>query len=358
VFWSYLESNDVPPLVLADTRFPCQHLAVHDGQALPFRVRAFHKRIALEFSHILTDGNGALHFLRALLAEYLRRGAGLVPENTVDLMLAGQEPHPEEFEDAFRRYRTKGLPKPHSRPRVWHLPQPAEEPGIYHITTGLLSLSAIKALAQAHRASLTEYLVAHLLAVFQGIWEETPGRGLPICVDVPADLRRFFPSRTLRNFFVTVQATIDPRLGHYDWEEILTKVKYQLRSSLDAKELSRQIARNVGAERHLLLRTIPFAVKGHVLPEIYRRMNLRTSTMTFSNLGRVTLPAPLSSAVERFDVISINPNLRKISCGCISFGDTLSLTFGRTLREALVERAFFARLAQQGCRIQVESNQV
>ncbi|MFC1762874.1 hypothetical protein ACFL6U_12450, partial [Planctomycetota bacterium] len=149
---------------------------------------------------------------------------------------------------------------------------------------------------------------------------------------------------------------IDPRLGHYPFEQILETVHHQMRQHLTQKELRRQIARNVGAERHPFLRTVPWVVKGQVLPQVYRRMSLLTKTTTLSNLGRISLPAPLDQAVERFDLLPMHPNLRKIGCACIGYGDKFVLTFTRTLKEAIVERLFFCQLTDRGCHVHIESN--
>jgi NRPS condensation-like uncharacterized protein len=357
VFWPYLEANNAVPQVLADSRYPCEYLSLHRGQAFPFRVRAFHRRVAVEFSHILTDGNGALHFLRSLVAEYLRRHEGLAPDDPADLMLPGQVPDPEESEDAFRRYHTHGLPKPEPRQRTWHLPQTEDRAGTYHITSGTLSLAELKAQADSHRVTVTEFLCALLLKVLQDLHDlDPPRRKRPITVDVPVNLRQILPSRSLRNFFVTVQVSIDPRLGHYPFDQILESVHHRIRHQLTEKELRRQIARNVGAERHPLLRTIPRVIKGRAMPEIYRRVSLLTTTSSLSNLGRVTLPPPLDAAVERFDLVPIHPNLRKVACACIGYGGTLVITFGCTLKEAIVERLFFRELTERGCHVHIESN--
>ncbi len=357
VFWSYLEANSCVPRVLADSRFPCEYLPVHRGQAFPFRVRAFHRRLAVEFSHILTDGNGALHFLSSLVTEYLRRHEGLIPDDPAGLMLPGQTPDPEESEDAFRRYHTSGLPKPESRQRTWHLPQTQDRAGTYHLTTGTLLLAELKAQADTHQVTVTEFLCALMLAVLQDLHDlDPPRRKRPITVDVPVNLRRILPSRTLRNFFVTVQVSIDPRLGHYPFDQILETVHHRMRHQLTEKELRRQIARNVGAERHPLLRTIPRVIKGHAMPEIYRRMSLLTTTSSLSNLGRVMLPPPLDGAVERFDLVPMHPNLRKIACACIGYADKLAVTFGCTLKEAIAERLFFRQLTERGCHVLIESN--
>jgi hypothetical protein len=232
---------------------------------------------------------------------------------------------------------------------------------VFHVTTGIVSLEKFRACAGQHQVSLTELLAALYLDAFQAHLRQLSPRqqrlrARPICLDVPVNLRGLFPSRTLRNFFLPVYLTIDPRLGHYTFDEILKKVHHSMRAGLDLKELSRQITRNVGAERHPFIRTLPFWVKGQVLSVVYHRLSLRRTTSSLSNLGRVTMPPELSEAIDRFEFVPVFPNARKISCGCIGFGDRLYITFGRTLTQPVVEQTFFRRLVAMGCPVKIETN--
>jgi hypothetical protein len=112
----------------------------------------------------------------------------------------------------------------------------------------------------------------------------------------------------------------------------------------------------VGAERHPFIRTLPFWVKGQVLSVVYHRLSLRRTTSSLSNLGRVTMPPELSESIDRFEFVPVFPNARKISCGCIGFGDRLYITFGRTLTQPVVEQTFFRRLVAMGCPVKIETN--
>ncbi|MCP4454972.1 MAG: hypothetical protein GY809_26225, partial [Planctomycetes bacterium] len=137
MFWPCYEPNRHVPQVQADAKSPCQAFVVRGRGRFPFRVRAYHARIAVEFSHAVTDANGALEFLKSLVAEYLRQG-GIVPEEPQGLMRPGQTPDPEECEDAFRKYCQKGLPHPEKRARAFRLKMPVEPRGVFHITTGIV----------------------------------------------------------------------------------------------------------------------------------------------------------------------------------------------------------------------------
>ncbi len=72
LFWHYWEKNALSPKIMSDSKYPQQKLQITKKGIFPFRVRAFQNRIAVEFHHSLTDGTGALTFLRAIVGEYLR----------------------------------------------------------------------------------------------------------------------------------------------------------------------------------------------------------------------------------------------------------------------------------------------
>lgn len=69
-----------------------------------FRVIVYKNRIAVEFFHAITDGNGALVFLKTLLAEYLYQKHGLNVPKEDGVLGRLEEPSEEELEDSFLRF--------------------------------------------------------------------------------------------------------------------------------------------------------------------------------------------------------------------------------------------------------------
>ncbi len=52
-------------------------------------------------------------------------------------------------------------------------------------------------------------------------------------------------SKTMRNFFISVTPMIDPRLGHYTFEEILKYMHHFMKITVDEKYVRQQIRQNV-----------------------------------------------------------------------------------------------------------------
>ena len=79
-----------------------------------------------------------------------------------------------------------------------------------------MSVSEVMAAAKRYGATITEYLNAVLLqALLTRQKEDRRSRLRPVKIAMPVNLRRFFPSITLRNFITMIFPGVDPRLGEY-----------------------------------------------------------------------------------------------------------------------------------------------
>ncbi|TFG81963.1 MAG: hypothetical protein E4H20_08670, partial [Spirochaetales bacterium] len=135
MFWFYFERNNRPLLPVADSKYPMQKPEAGIPGAHLYRVRAYKDRIALEVSHIITDGSGGLILLKTILGEYFRlSGMEVRYENGVLDPSGG--PEPEEWEDSFARYSVPGTPAPPPEKPAWHIPGALLPQGQLRVTTG------------------------------------------------------------------------------------------------------------------------------------------------------------------------------------------------------------------------------
>lgn len=77
MFWYCVEELAQAPHVMPDEYYPCTRMSFQEIKQCAFRVLYYKKRIAIEFFHALTDGNGGIIFLKTLLAEYLLQKYGV-----------------------------------------------------------------------------------------------------------------------------------------------------------------------------------------------------------------------------------------------------------------------------------------
>lgn len=355
LFWYYLQRDDKIPGLHPLSRVPVSVMSGRPGNAHLLRVQARGATIAVDFSHVLTDGAGAVRFLGTLATQYLRlRG----------VRVSGWEPFldPEtppatgEYEDAYNRFFDPGLPDPGRLSPAWHLPEPARSR--YRVVTGRMPVEETLALARSHGVSLTEYLVAVYLQSLAAVRVSAAdgGDGPPpgiLRIEVPVNMRRFFPSETMRNFSLYVSPEIDLSPGRYTFEEIVQRVHHSMSLQVDRGELGRQIARNVRAQRNPLIRITPLFLKNLLFSYIRERMGERPYSGVLTNLGRITVPDGIAPHIEAFGVmLGPNPRMKK-NCAILSFRNELSINFGSVIDNREMERLFFTHLVRAGVRVRV-----
>ncbi|HUX20104.1 MAG TPA: hypothetical protein VMW69_02620, partial [Spirochaetia bacterium] len=331
LFWYYLVKKNRIPKLEADGRSPCMDSPRKRRGRYLFHVRAYRRRISVEFSHMLTDGSGGIAFLRSLLLEYFAL-LGTSVEVDHDILLPDSPIDPEEYEDAYHKFYNPEIPGPPREKKSFQLPAPLLPVGTYEIITGIVSIDKLKEAASAHGATLTVFLSAVLLHAVQAHYFDLPKRkrrpGKIIRIEVPVNLRNLYPSKSMRNFSLYVTPGIDPRLGRYTFEEIISEVHHFMKVAINERAINQQIARNIRGELHLVVRAIPLFFKNLVIRRIYYTLGESLFSTCLTNLGPVTMPEPIASHIERFEVVSPPSVTNKTNCGIVTYNGRAYITFG------------------------------
>jgi hypothetical protein len=348
LFWYFLQRDDEIPELYPMSDVPTSVMPTQWGSRHLLRVQARGATIAVDFSHVLTDGAGAVCFLGTLVTQYLHL-RGVHVTRWEPFFDPGARPAAGEFEDAYKRYFDQSLPGPARLSPAYHLP--GETRSRYRVISGRLPVSDMLELARTHGVSLTEYLVAlyiHGLAQVRSLGDD--GGGI-VRIEVPVDVRRVHPSKTMRNFSLFVSPEIDTRLGAFGFDEIVQRTHHGMRMQVDRRELDRQIARNVRAERNPFIRILPLFLKDLMISYVRKRFGERPYSGVLSNLGRIEVPEEIDDHIESFGVI-LGPNSRaKKNCALVSFRNDLVINFGSVIESREVERVFFTHLAEAGARV-------
>ena len=357
-FWFYLQQVDCAPEIGEEYSYPLVYMNRGEMSRCALRVIVRGRRIAVEFFHALTDGTGALIFLKNLIAEYLEQRHGILIPTEHGILDRSSEPTEGELEDSFLKY---AGPVPASRrdTNAWHMYGEAEKDGFLHMTCMKLPVSELLELSHRYGSTLTVFTGALMMTALLNLQKEkTPEvrRQKPIKLLIPINLRQLFPSTTLRNFAMYTIPELDPRLGEYTLEEIIEIIKHKMGAEFTKKHMSRVIATNVNDEKNPLVRLIPLPIKNAVMKAIFDSVGERKSCLTLSNLGQVKLPEIMYPYVERFDFILGVQADAPYNCGMLSYGDTVYVNFIRNIRDAELERHFHAVLRDMGIPVTVESN--
>ncbi len=358
LFWRYLEPNDRPgPFVQKDVRNPCQPMYFKANNRYLVRVYYFRNRIALEAHHSLGDGTGGMCVLMTLTATYLRLLGVEGIENEGFVLDIHGMPKEEELEDAYMRYANAKVCPPRMEERSYRVRGTAEPFYTLNIIDGIMSVSEVMTAAKRYGATITEYLNAVLLQALLTKQEQDHRVHLrPVKIAMPVNLRRFFPSVTLRNFITMIFPGVDPRLGDYTFEEIVIQVRNYMRYYLNEKLLRGDITTNANTQRNPFIRIVPLFVKDFVVRLFYTKVQDRNSSAGLTNMGKMNVPEGMKDYIERFDIYMGQPFSRRTNCAIISFGDTLTVNFASSIVETDVERYFFRRLVRDGIHVKIESN--
>ncbi|HQN82266.1 MAG TPA: hypothetical protein PK485_05865, partial [Bacteroidales bacterium] len=357
-FWYYLESSCSLTPVVVDDRMPCRRC---DKEGPLLRILVADNRISAEFSHMLTDGGGALEYFKTLLARYfLNRGIEVPPGFLY--MDPSEKPDPEEFEDAYNRFFSENIPANSRRPKAFHLPFPLNRKPSLGIISATLPVAALKEKAREKQVNITVYLAAVYIHAIQQIFEDLswPARKKKtgkISVQIPVNMRNLYPSKTMRNFSLFVMPEMDRRLGHYTFDQILKSVYHQMQLETDVKLVSKILSRNVGSERNIIVRAIPLFIKNPILRMNFKKMGCSQYSGVMSNLGGIYFPKSMMQHIKSVMVVPPPPNkLTKVSCGMIGFNDQIAITFGNITRSRELERNFFRFLTSENIPVTITYN--
>lgn len=355
IFWHYFQVLDKKLLIERETTYPCQAFSFNKRTQV-FRVLYLDNKISFETFHSLTDGGGATKFFNTLLIRYFELcGADFDDLNSFDCNTRDL-PRLEENEDAFKRVATKQKSRGRGEKKAYQVTGNVEPVQKLRTVTGLIDLKMLKEVAHQHNATINQLLTA---VYFESLLMDKKYKNThldkPIKISVPVNMRKFFPSVTLRNFSQFVNMELPVEQEGASFEQILDRVREESKN-FNIDYLQGSINANVKSERNFLVRIMPLAVKNFALKIAYNFVGEKQFTTTLTNIGKVTLPAKASEYIEHYFVVLGATKLNKINLTAISFGEECAVTFSTRLQETAIIRNFFCKLVELGLQPKIFSN--
>ncbi len=348
-FWHYLDTTKRRFNISPEEGIPCQPLQVSTSGSQSFRVLYYNNRISVEFFHVLTDGTGGLTFLKVLTAEYLRlTGIDFKPHDSV--WEIGATPATEEFENAFAK-----------------VPQSSTASGFVDKTAVQMNgkLSAIKpcrilhfkmdaqqlkAVAQKHNSTVSVYMLAQMFLAGRAATDDLHGEA---SIQVPVNMRKFYPSKTVRNFSMYCGVRL-PVSEINDIDGIIEPIREQIHQKT-AKEVMSQML--TATERLVgMLKLIPLVIKQPVAKLVYGFLGDKIFSNTLSNMGIIEMPPELAPHIDSFDFV-LGPEIsNRVSCTMVTFGNTATFTVTKMTVDPSFEEKMYDLLTADGIQVQVEGS--
>lgn len=356
LFWYYFETNLKTPIVEIETGSPCKYIATENNNDFLFKVTYYKNKINLELFHSITDGNGAIEFLKLITYNYLsllktnnyhkiKKGVDdyLYSINTEDSYIKNYDKHYKTSLNNRSAFTIKGKSLPFYNNRAIH---------------ANMSTDKLLKYCKSKNITIGEYFTAKLIyAIYNTKYKNSKSRK-NIKIYIPVNLKKFFDSTTITNFFSYI--TIDANITKKDYENfdfILNFVKNEFAKKLNKKEFASKISNNVSAEKNIFVRLIPLFIKKYSVKLGYIKASTHHTT-TLSNLGKIKILEKYKNDIVSF-LFLISPSLsEKIKCSICSYEDNLVVTFCSCLQDDKIEQYFFKSIIDDGIYIDIFGNNV
>lgn len=350
LFWHYLETTDVKPVVSKEHARPCPVLYGQDYTGiLHYSVTYFHNRINVELFHALSDGTGALEFLNILVQNYLRL---IHPDEMQDVSIGLGASADDLSQDSFKKfysrngksaghvqksYHIHGLKLPYNQLQFFEVSMPSAE---------LLKLS------KQYQISLSSLIGAKLM---MAIYDDMPAlkRKQPISISMPVNLRNYYPSETARNFFNNVSIS-HIFTGDETLESLAKEYDAKLKNILQPEQIRSQMDHYQFLEHLFFIRMIPLFIKQPVVRFFSKKEGKRVSAV-ISNLGVMKLPAPMQQYVIKYTAFCSHNELFMTIC---SYQDEMVLGITSGYRNTGVLKNFVRSFSKEGIPVTLQATEV
>ncbi len=352
IFWYYLESTGTRAVV-EEEHLPALHeLYVPGRKNLLFRVMWYRRRISAEMYHALADGTGGFTFFRHLVAEYLAEKYGLDRASLPDDSSSVEE----KQADAFRRfYRSAKSSKNWFRElhpvKAYQLKGQKDPDLRLHLTEGTVSVREILQLAHAHKVTVGILTAAiYVESVIRMM--DARDHHKPVVIGVPVNLRQFFPSETMRNFYGVIHVHFQPE--HYDGtlESILPEVAADFEDQLGEEKIFRTMNSYAALEHNWAIKMVPLFIKDRVI-SLFSGRREGSVTTSLSNVGKVRLPEEFAPYVDKFCGYM---SCKTVFVCILTYEDRMVFGFVSAYRRHSLERNFFRRLTELGIGVEIGSD--
>lgn len=353
MFWFYLEENKQLPLVEKENAHILEPIDKYQSRGYLFRVVYFENKITMEVFHTLTDGYGATEFMKSLVFCYLN----LLDKNidSEGKILVDDENIHEKTHDSFQKIYDKSVKPDRSEMRALHFKGTQYDDYWLSVITGIIPKSQFKEIINKYNCSYTQFMVGLLTYCANKVPYILEKKKYPFQVFVAVDLRRLFPSKSLRNFSMIVQSSMKLN-SNTTLEECVKIAKEQLTERISEKYLLPRVIGNVKFEKMWILRLVPLVLKKIALKIGYARASSKSNSLCISNLGNIELPTDMRKYVTK--IIFSNGAMKEtpINMGVTYYNDNMYLTFTSSIVERDFQKVFFRELANLGLDITLENN--
>ena len=349
-FWHYIDAIKKRFAIEEEQFLPCSNINVSKLGKQSFKVLYYQNRISVEIFHVLTDGYGGIVFLSTLVSEYLKLIGKEIGFNELVLNV-NENVSREEIEDEFLTKhltsKTTGLIDSKALMLDGKLSniRPCQ---LIHFDLDAIKL---KELAHNYKITVNELMLSYLFLVLS---YSTSKDGY-IKIQVPVNMRKYYKSRTLRNFALYNNISIK-KSEITSLEEVIKKVKNQSQEKLSKNKLNEVMLYSNKLVKSL--RFIPLFIKRPIANFIYGYIGDKSQTTVLSNLGNIDLPVEILKHIKSADFILGTTISNKALFSLVTINNIATLSMSKFTTNAAVENGLYNIFKENDLLIRIHGSEI
>lgn len=349
-FWYFLEKSELSPEIKEENDPPCSTIYNPDVRQLLFNVTYFRNRINFEVFHALTDGTGAMEFLKTLVTFYLFYAHGqdfgdTPPQIDYDGSISQME------NDSFTKYYSKTKSKQKNDRLALRLKGEVLPENRIGVIEGIMNTKSVILLSKKNKVTVTQYLTAVLIYSIIKNTNKIEQRR-PITVSIPVNMRQFFKSVSARNFFVVMNLSYIAKEQNVEFNDVLADVSKTFYDMLKPENLEAKMNKYSSLEHNYATKLTPLPIKIAALKGA-GWLSEKSVTAAVSNIGKINMPQSIQDYIKLFSVVS---GTQKVQICLCSYRENMVVSISAPFVNTDVQRTFFRHFAKRGIDIEINTN--
>ena len=332
-FWHYIDGIKKRFAILEDDVVPCSYINISKVGKPSFNVLYYKNRISVEIFHILTDAYGGITFLSTLVAEYFKLLGKNVNYNDITLDI-NESISKEELKDEFVDKKIDSKKGSLIDKKALSLDGKLSNISPCQIIHFDLDLAKLKALAHNHDITINELMLSFLFLVLS---YSTSKEGY-IKIQVPVNMRKYYKSKTLRNFSLYNNISLK-KSEITNLTDVIKKVKNQSQEKLSKNKLNEVFVYSNKLVKSL--RLVPLFIKRPIANFIYGFIGDKAQTTVLSNLGVINLPKNISENIKSADFVLGTTISNKVLFTLITVNNVVTLSMSKFTTNTSVENSLY-----------------
>ena len=350
-FWYYFEENPKRPIIEKEKEYPCKYINPRTNNNYQFKVTYFENKINIDIFHSLTDGNSGMTFFKEIIYNYLEI---LHPEEFNDERTLRKIEY--DTEDSYMKNYDKKSKSNASSQKAYELKGGKIGLGAISAIHEIINLEQLKQECKKYEATITQYLTSVLIySIYEENYKKYNGKK-PIKVCIPVNLKKYFQSKTMANFFSYI-TLIAKKENMETFDKIVEFVKNDFKQRLTEEEIMKTMSANVKLGNNIAVKVVPLFLKKILVRLSYLEIRKYT-TITYSNIGRIGIIGKYQDYIDYFLMLIAPEPVEKIKCSSCTFENKMVFTFTSILKDNNIEKRFYQFLQERGIDVTIESNGV